>query len=1065
MTQRERQTPEGGAQSLPRPIADRSATANGPPDWWEDVFPGIPAARQQELLALAGRQGLLYAHQLGPTLAAPAAPRRPALPALLGGQTADLDPLRPPPVECPDLDDAQRDAVARALHTPDVCLIQGHAGTGKSRVVAEIIERAAARGERVLLLAPGPAALDRVLERVGGREALCPVRCVAPDERPEALSACVRRLTFAERLRAFEEQTLGTARRSLQEARQQCESRRRDETAWPRLEDVLARLTRLDADAKALAARRDGTAAEVAAEADRPAPADAGAFHPALAAVAARLADDLARTDSRLAGVRAEAEKVHTEIRRLEDELAPLLPQAEAKRAGRWWSPGWWRATFASGVVGRVDEIQKQLHDLCPTEARLTKEADDLSAERARAEELAAAERAELIRTETARRVAEVDARAAELSAERQRAEAEWHAACRELTDPALAPTGPAGESLRTAREEWQRRLTQDEQRHEAAASWAGGLEQALATLPGRLARCANLVAATPRGLAGDPHFGEGAAAPVTFDLLILEEAEQVTEADFVQASRRARRCVLVGEPQPDEAEPRAGAGRVVRPNALRPGFFQRLWRSLRWDPRRLPYAWEQRGPRLHCRLRRIGPEHESWVQTERVADRPDVELRILARPRQEPELVEVVFPASTSVPEAKEYLFRELNEVTLQAAGPDWHWAETAERVVLRLGAVNPNAVLVPLCAGVRELVAPAAGDEHDESAEWRTCAVEFDRAEGWDRARAEGWAAEHLRLRDAGRTVRLTAAHRARPALAAWLSHLFFGEGTSATGAVTEPAFEFVAVPSLAASGDRSPPARGGYGRSRESGGNESGGAAVATRMRPARGGAGLEADLADARRIDQMPADLRAALPPHGVVNYLEAQALIRCLEGLLADPSFQAAAERWHQRQAPPCEQAGEVCAARKASLRSAHCPAVAVIALYPSQAELISRLLQRVPALLASPVTVEVGPPGAFRHRECLAALVSLTRSHTHRAVPYGDAPQSLSLALTRAADRLIVFGDPGTLARRSHWQGALDHLDEAAGERERALAARIVAAVHGTGAVPPGFRLREGTTV
>ncbi len=139
-----------------------------------------------------------------------------------------------------------------------------------------------------------------------------------------------------------------------------------------------------------------------------------------------------------------------------------------------------------------------------------------------------------------------------------------------------------------------------------------------------------------------------------------------------------------------------------------------------------------------------------------------------------------------------------------------------------------------------------------------------------------------------------------------------------------------------------------------------------------------------------------------------------------------------------------------------------------MALYPAQAELITRLLQRVPALLASPVTVEVGPPAAFRHRECLAALVSLTRSHTHRAVPYGDGPHALALALTRAAERVILFGDPGTLARRSHWQGALDHLDDTAAERERSLAARIVRAIPDPEAIPPApprddGRLREGT--
>ena len=136
-----------------------------------------------------------------------------------------------------------------------------------------------------------------------------------------------------------------------------------------------------------------------------------------------------------------------------------------------------------------------------------------------------------------------------------------------------------------------------------------------------------------------------------------------------------------------------------------------------------------------------------------------------------------------------------------------------------------------------------------------------------------------------------------------------------------------------------------------------------------------------------------------------------------------------------------------------------------MALYPAQAELITRLLQRVPALLASSVTVEIGPPSAFRHRECLTALISLTRSHTHRAVPYGDGPLALTLALTRAAERVILFGDPGTLARRTQWQGALDHLDETAAERERTLAARLVGVIQRTEAIPPGFRLREGTIV
>ena len=65
MTQRERQTPDGGGQASPRLGADVPG-ANGTTEWWEDLFRAMPVSRRQELLALAGSQGLLYAHQIGP---------------------------------------------------------------------------------------------------------------------------------------------------------------------------------------------------------------------------------------------------------------------------------------------------------------------------------------------------------------------------------------------------------------------------------------------------------------------------------------------------------------------------------------------------------------------------------------------------------------------------------------------------------------------------------------------------------------------------------------------------------------------------------------------------------------------------------------------------------------------------------------------------------------------------------------------------------------------------------------------------------------------------------------
>ncbi|HEV3203922.1 MAG TPA: AAA domain-containing protein, partial [Gemmataceae bacterium] len=126
----------------------------------------------------------------------------PILTRLLNGQTQDLAPIRTNPIACRDaaLDVHQREAVARALATSDFCLIRGLPGTGKSRVVAELVVQATAREERVLLGALTSAAIDRVLEMVHAHEEVSAIRCLAPEEGIENLPPFSRALTFAERM-------------------------------------------------------------------------------------------------------------------------------------------------------------------------------------------------------------------------------------------------------------------------------------------------------------------------------------------------------------------------------------------------------------------------------------------------------------------------------------------------------------------------------------------------------------------------------------------------------------------------------------------------------------------------------------------------------------------------------------------------------------------------------------------------------------------------------------------------------------------------------------------------
>lgn len=64
------------------------------------------------------------------------------------------------------LNTAQQLAVEKALRMQDYLLIQGPPGTGKTSVIAEIVKRLAARGERVLLAAFTNQAVDNMLRRL-----------------------------------------------------------------------------------------------------------------------------------------------------------------------------------------------------------------------------------------------------------------------------------------------------------------------------------------------------------------------------------------------------------------------------------------------------------------------------------------------------------------------------------------------------------------------------------------------------------------------------------------------------------------------------------------------------------------------------------------------------------------------------------------------------------------------------------------------------------------------------------------------------------------------------------
>ena len=118
---------------------------------------------------------------------------------LLFGRSAPLPVVSPPPLKPlnGDLDASQVKAVAFALAAPELALIWGPPGTGKTTALVELILQAIARGERVLATAASNVAVDNLVERL--RAASPKLRCVrlghparlAPAVVDACLDACV----------------------------------------------------------------------------------------------------------------------------------------------------------------------------------------------------------------------------------------------------------------------------------------------------------------------------------------------------------------------------------------------------------------------------------------------------------------------------------------------------------------------------------------------------------------------------------------------------------------------------------------------------------------------------------------------------------------------------------------------------------------------------------------------------------------------------------------------------------------------------------------------------------
>jgi hypothetical protein len=957
-------------------------------------------------------------------------------------------------VRDPDLDPVQRDAVARAVNSPDVFVLRGLPGTGKSRVVVEIVGQATARGERVLLVGLTAAGLDGVLDAVAGQDGVFALRCVAPEEDSDMLPALSRSLTLGERLRALTQAALEQSRQRLAACEQRLARIQQDISLWPRLEEIAQEQASLEQQLEQLrldrAAIPDTVKREAAAAEPTACDTADTRFSCTMASAQALFNERQATLEADLAVARRHIVERQQDQTRAAEGTEALRPLVEAKERRRWWSAAWWRALAHKNLRKKWTGLQDEGCRLQEAVAALEDEVQHLLQKQECALAAHQAACAELIQTETSWRLAERESQERRLQQRQAEVQTEWQGLCTALASETYKPSACAPGSLKAAYALWQQHLAQAEKEISFCGHWLACLEET-PSWHDHVPRLANLVAATPAGLAGDAQFGDSAPNRERFDLLVLLNADQVPEPELHKTAARARRWVLVGEPPPMPAtSARAQAISSERADGNCAQLFgesvtfHRLWQIWHCDPRRSPCAWTREQARLCCHLRTIEPDQRARLEYERLADYPDIELRILSLPRLPPCLAEVVFPASFSLAQAKAFIFRELQELAIQTAASTFTWSDETDRIVLRLAAPG-EAALVPIALehGVREFVRASLAEVNGKLAPHPglTHSLEFARDAGWDRTRAEQWLRRHWVLQDPGRTAQLDVPYRMHPDLAAFLSHcLFAGAYRPRADWAESPALpsgtngrhapvEFICVPPL---NDRKESLKAK---------NRVPSVRVSVPPIPHKGGAGLELNLAERRHRERLPPELERGLPEVGFVNLGEAQAVVRYLERLLTDRALAALAQE---------------------PAASAPKPLVGIVALYPAQVELIRRLLGRTALLQAAAVAIDVGLPGAFRDRECAVILLSLTRSHVHRAVTFGDKPEMLTLALTRARSKVVIFGDPGSLARRSHWDGPLDHLDTVAATRERDFALHLVDYLQGRGRHAAAFQLREG---
>ncbi|WP_198153801.1 DEAD/DEAH box helicase [Catenuloplanes japonicus] len=399
-----------------------------------------------------------------------------------------------PPVS---LDPGQREAFRRAVEAPDLLLILGPPGTGKSRTIGEITRALVSRGERVLVSSQTHVAVDNVLEQLSGD--LRAVR--VGDEQRVAQS--VRHLVVPNLAESVRTSVLDRTAPGMAILRPWTADKSRPAVLLAQLGEGVAAVDRAEAGLRATVDRHESAITAVEASFHEPRRAAQHALHEARS----RLAE---------AETRAAA-------------LATALTRAEARRSG---ILGFYHRWHARRLRERIAATAHEV----PGSERV---------------HVAARATADAVESNVALRLrndpAVQDAKRAAIAADRRRKEsaANAHRTAEELR-PLLAPHGalPSSDDLSAFHHAAEQLDASLRRRANLLAQWRERLGEPSKDFNHELIRYADVVGSTCIGVGVERNL----IADQTFDVAIIDEAAQIPLASTLVPLVRARRAILVGD-------------------------------------------------------------------------------------------------------------------------------------------------------------------------------------------------------------------------------------------------------------------------------------------------------------------------------------------------------------------------------------------------------------------------------------------------------------------------------------------------------------------------------------